>query len=193
MRLVDLLLNRGPTLPNDSKLAVVEFGRIATDQYNITQLVMGTQQGTHLDKMFHFFDDGRTLDQMPLEKDVSVRAIVHFKEQSNLTYDAAPSTGLDIPKRSSRQVTVYSSHDLPRPFGSRANRKEPCTTGSNHELIYSRLKVDPGILRHGANEIGVLSNTEHPELKSVVWPCPDRANQERNKPGSGRSPRRGPR
>ncbi|HZQ20553.1 MAG TPA: cyclase family protein [Terriglobales bacterium] len=133
MRLVDLLLNRAPTFPNDPKLAVVEFGRIATPQYNCTQLVTDTQQGTHLDKMFHFFDDGRTLDQMPLEKEVSIRA--HFKEQPNLTYHAAPSTGLDIPKRSSWQVTAYSSHDLPRFFGSRGNYEKRCTTGSNHELI----------------------------------------------------------
>lgn len=28
---------------------------------------MGSHQGTHLDAMFHFLDDGRTLDQMPLE------------------------------------------------------------------------------------------------------------------------------
>ena len=70
MRLVDLshpLVDRAPAFPNDPKLAVIEFGRIATHQYNITQLVMGTHQGTHLDAMFHFFDDGRTLDQMPLD------------------------------------------------------------------------------------------------------------------------------
>lgn len=70
MRLVDLshpLIDRAAAFPNDPKLAVIEFGRIATHKYNISQIVMGTHQGTHLDAMFHFFDDGRTLDQMPLE------------------------------------------------------------------------------------------------------------------------------
>jgi kynurenine formamidase len=70
MRFVDLshpLLDKAGAFPNDPKLAVIEFGRIATHKYNMTQLVMGTHQGTHLDAMFHFFDDGRTLDQMPLE------------------------------------------------------------------------------------------------------------------------------
>jgi kynurenine formamidase len=34
---------------------------------NVSQLAMGTHQGTHLDAMFHFLDDGKTIDQMPLE------------------------------------------------------------------------------------------------------------------------------
>jgi len=70
MRFIDLthpLIDRAGAFPNDPKLAVIEFGRVSTHKYNITQLVMGTHQGTHLDAMFHFFDDGRTLDQMPLD------------------------------------------------------------------------------------------------------------------------------
>jgi kynurenine formamidase len=70
MRLIDLshpLVDRAPAFPNDPKLAVIEFARVATHKYNLSQVVMGTHQGTHLDAMFHFFDDGRTLDQMPLE------------------------------------------------------------------------------------------------------------------------------
>jgi len=70
MRLIDLshpLLDRAPAFPNDPKMALIDFGRVATHKYNITQVVMGTHQGTHLDAMYHFFDNGRTLDQMPLE------------------------------------------------------------------------------------------------------------------------------
>src|SRR5436190_721929 len=70
MRLIDLshpLIDRAGAFPNDPKLAVIEFGRVSTHKYNMTQLVLGTHQGTHLDAMFHFFNDGRTLDQMPLD------------------------------------------------------------------------------------------------------------------------------
>jgi hypothetical protein len=34
---------------------------------------------------------------------------------------------LEIPERPNRRVTLYSSHDLPRPFWSRANQKRECT------------------------------------------------------------------
>jgi arylformamidase len=30
-------------------------------------VLIGTHQGTHLDAMYHFFDDGRALDRMPLD------------------------------------------------------------------------------------------------------------------------------
>ena len=70
MKFIDLshpLVDRAPAFPNDPKLAIIEFARVATHKYNISQVLTGTHQGTHLDAMFHFFDDGRTLDQMPLD------------------------------------------------------------------------------------------------------------------------------
>lgn len=69
-RLIDLthpLVDRAPTFPNDPKLALVPHGRIETHQFNTTHVLMCTHQGTHLDAMYHFFEDGRTIDQMPLD------------------------------------------------------------------------------------------------------------------------------
>jgi arylformamidase len=69
-RLIDLshpLVHGAPAFPNDPKLAVIPHGAVATHQYNISQVLIGTHQGTHLDAMYHFFDDGRTLDRMPLD------------------------------------------------------------------------------------------------------------------------------
>lgn len=70
MEFIDLshpLAQGQASFPNDPKMAIIPHGTVATHQYNISQLLMGTHQGTHLDAMFHFFDDGCTLDQMPLE------------------------------------------------------------------------------------------------------------------------------
>jgi arylformamidase len=70
MELIDLshpLANGQASFPNDPKMAIIPHGDVATHTYNITHVLMGTHQGTHLDAMFHFFDDGRTLDKMPLE------------------------------------------------------------------------------------------------------------------------------
>ena len=69
-RLIDLshpLIHGAAAFPNDPKLAVIAHGTVATHGYNISQVLMGTHQGTHLDAMFHFFDDGRTLERMPLD------------------------------------------------------------------------------------------------------------------------------
>ncbi len=69
-RFIDLthpLVHGAPTFPNDPKLAIIPHARIATHQFNTTHVLIGTHQGTHLDAMYHFFDDGRTLDRMPLD------------------------------------------------------------------------------------------------------------------------------
>ncbi|MCC6579076.1 MAG: cyclase family protein [Phycisphaeraceae bacterium] len=69
-RLIDLthpLLHGQPTFPSDPKLSIVPHGTVKTLKYNISQVVMSTHQGTHLDAMYHFVDDGKTIEQMPLD------------------------------------------------------------------------------------------------------------------------------
>jgi kynurenine formamidase len=70
MKLIDLthpLVHGQPTFPSDPKLAIIPHGTVATMKFNISQVLMGTHQGTHLDAMYHFLDDGKTIDQMPLD------------------------------------------------------------------------------------------------------------------------------
>ena len=70
MPLVDIshpLVHGQQNFPTDPKLSIVPHGTTATLRYNISQVSMSTHQGTHLDAMYHFVDDGKTLDQMPLD------------------------------------------------------------------------------------------------------------------------------
>jgi len=69
-QLVDLshpLFHGAPAFPNDPVTSILPNGVIAREHYNTSLVSFGTHQGTHLDAMFHFFEDGRTLDRMPLE------------------------------------------------------------------------------------------------------------------------------
>jgi arylformamidase len=52
----------------DPKISVIPHNTIASIGYNITQFSMSTHHGTHLDAPYHFFDDGKTVDQIPLER-----------------------------------------------------------------------------------------------------------------------------
>jgi arylformamidase len=66
-RIVDLSLDiydKAPTFWPDPKTAVLPHLGIANLKYNITQLIMSTHLGTHLDAPFHFFDTGRTVEQV---------------------------------------------------------------------------------------------------------------------------------
>lgn len=70
-RFVDLSLSiyhQAPTFTPDPKCGVLIHHTLATMGYNITQLVMSTHQGTHLDAALHFFDGGQTVDKIPLKK-----------------------------------------------------------------------------------------------------------------------------
>ena len=55
------------SFPNDPKLSITQQGTIDANQYNISKITTGSHQGTHLDAMYHFFEDGRTIDNMPLD------------------------------------------------------------------------------------------------------------------------------
>lgn len=103
MLLVDLshpLVHGQQTFPSDPKLSIVPHGTTKTLRYNITQLSMGSHQGTHLDAMYHFIDDGKTLDQMPLD------------------WFYGPARVLRIPKEAGEELTVddflpYEQHLTP--------------------------------------------------------------------------------
>jgi kynurenine formamidase len=102
MKFIDLshpLVDRQPSFPNDPKMAVLVHGTVATHKYNISQVIFGSHQGTHLDAMFHFFNDGKTLDQMPLD------------------WFYGPARVLRIPKRPNEEITPA---DL-KPFESELN------------------------------------------------------------------------
>lgn len=91
MKLVDLshpMEHGQQTFPSDPKLSIVSHGNTRTLKYNITQIVMSSHQGTHLDAMYHFLDDGKTLDQMPLD------------------WFYGPAHVLRIPKTAREEITV---------------------------------------------------------------------------------------
>lgn len=70
MKLIDLshpMEHGQQTFPFDPKLSIIPHGNTKTLKYNISHVSMSSHQGTHLDAMYHFLDEGKTLDQMPLE------------------------------------------------------------------------------------------------------------------------------
>jgi kynurenine formamidase len=83
-RLVDLSLDiydKAPTFWADPKTAVIEHLRIENLKYNITQLVMSTHLGTHLDAPFHFFDNGRTVDNLDLSRGFGPAWVLDFSSK----------------------------------------------------------------------------------------------------------------
>ena len=100
MRFVDLshpMKHGQPSFPGDPILQVSPHATIEKQRCNVSQIAMGSHQGTHLDAQYHFVPDGKRLDEMPLD------------------WFYGPATVLRMPKTARAEITVA---DL-KPFEDR--------------------------------------------------------------------------
>lgn len=71
VRLIDLshpLAEGQPSYPSDPEIHVTAHRTLESDGVNVSSIAMGSHQGTHLDAPRHFFADGASLDQIPLDR-----------------------------------------------------------------------------------------------------------------------------
>ena len=54
--------------PGDSPIGIKSTGTVATGGCNLSSISMSSHHGTHLDAPWHFFDEARTLDAIPLDR-----------------------------------------------------------------------------------------------------------------------------
>jgi kynurenine formamidase len=69
--IVDLTLELSeetPIYPGDPKVKVKRWATIEKDGYYMNALSLGEHSGTHVDAPAHFIANGKTIDQVPLEK-----------------------------------------------------------------------------------------------------------------------------
>lgn len=86
MKLIDIshpLEHGQQTFPSDPKLSIIPHGNTKTLRYNITQISIGSHQGTHLDAMYHFLDEGKTIDQMPLDWFYGSASMIRVPKKAN--------------------------------------------------------------------------------------------------------------
>ncbi|TFK50815.1 putative cyclase [Heliocybe sulcata] len=62
--------------PNDPKFCCRPAATVAEHGYNVQSLSLGSHTGTHVDAPYHFFADGKTIDQFPLSTFVGIALVV---------------------------------------------------------------------------------------------------------------------
>ena len=70
-KLIDLtapMFDGAPTMPMDPKLSITWHCSLETLGYNLSRLTTSLHQGTHMDAQRHFYNDGETIDKIPLER-----------------------------------------------------------------------------------------------------------------------------
>ncbi len=116
MQFIDLshpLIHGQQTFPMDPKLSIVPHGTTNTLRYNISQIVMSSHQGTHLDAMYHFLDDGKTIDQMPLEWFYGIAHVIRIPKNAKeeiIVADLKPFEDLYTPEAKIIYETGWHKH-----------------------------------------------------------------------------------
>ena len=64
----------GDPAPKATVVAKMEEGSL----YNLTKFEMCAHNGTHIDAPYHFYKEGKTVDQMPLDKTVGWCYVASF-------------------------------------------------------------------------------------------------------------------
>jgi kynurenine formamidase len=83
MRVVDLSLDiydGAPTYPGLAECSIEQTHTIAVDGLNISKLTLSTHGTTHLDAPFHCKDNGRTVEQLELDKCVGLARVIDLSD-----------------------------------------------------------------------------------------------------------------
>lgn len=84
LRLVDLsqdIYDGAPTFEPDPKTHIKAHLTVADLNYNMTEIIMSAHYGTHLDAPYHFFDDGRTVEDLDVRKGMGLAHVLDFSHK----------------------------------------------------------------------------------------------------------------
>ncbi|HUR92591.1 MAG TPA: cyclase family protein [Gemmatimonadaceae bacterium] len=83
-RIIDIstpLVNGGLVYPGNPPITITSQQSIADGaSANVSSIVFGSHTGTHVDAAKHFFDDGETVDQLPLDRLIGRAVVLEFAD-----------------------------------------------------------------------------------------------------------------
>ena len=94
VRVVDLshpVTSDTQVYPGDPVPHLEQHSTIARDGFNLMSVSMGSQSGTHVDAPFHFDDDGKRIDELPLNLFVGPAVVLdcgHLKGRQEITIES---------------------------------------------------------------------------------------------------------
>ncbi|ASU84668.1 cyclase [Nocardiopsis gilva YIM 90087] len=94
-RIVDLSRPVGPdtqVFPGDPEPSLESSATVAVEGFNLTELHLTSQTGTHADAPFHFLSDGARLEELPLELFCGPAVVVDVTGRA----DRSPITRADL-------------------------------------------------------------------------------------------------
>lgn len=86
MKIYDITqeLFSGKVFPGDPSPTYDRVLKIAKgDVVNLTNVIMGAHNATHMDAPFHFYDEGKTIEQLDLSKCIGPCTVVDFPDETS--------------------------------------------------------------------------------------------------------------
>ncbi len=81
--------------PSDPRVEVLEYKSMRKgSSSNVSLLSLGSHSGTHIDAPRHFFDDGVTIDEMPLDTMVGFARVIEIKDHDVICVQELKSKGI---------------------------------------------------------------------------------------------------
>ena len=68
-----------PVHPDDPRIGFINFAKNSTHGCNMTQLVLSSHGGTHMDAPSHFIEDGRSIDQVDLNTCIGPALVINLE------------------------------------------------------------------------------------------------------------------
>lgn len=91
MKIIDISIPITPDLPvwpGDPHVKMRSIGAIADgDEANVTEIHMCVHTGTHIDAPKHYYDDGKSIDQIPMNKIIGKALVVEIDPMINTITD----------------------------------------------------------------------------------------------------------
>jgi len=87
MKIIDLTMNvdeTTPLFPGSPKIIIEQCSRIETDGSNMKTITINSHFGTHIDAPYHQFEDGKKLDEYPVEKLIGEAIVVDVSGQKDI-------------------------------------------------------------------------------------------------------------
>jgi len=91
MNIIDLTVpinDKTPTFPGDPKLEIKQVATIRVEGWNEKRISIGSHFSTHVDAPFHMLEEGKKLDDYPIEKFIGEAMVIDVNNQIDPDLDA---------------------------------------------------------------------------------------------------------
>jgi len=151
--LVDLTYPLRSDMPVSTKERPVRIGRRMTHQkdgFCASSIEMGSHTGTHIDAPLHFFEDGTSVDQIPLNQLIGEGCLIDVRCSTGAITPEALSRAIEVSKGLEPGVFAVIRTGWDKYFGEPKMYDHPYLTGPSAQLL-----IEQGVSLVAIDAIGV--------------------------------------